>query len=73
MTTITGDNIRMFLTMEELENKLYAIEDQITVREDLIKECVGSLYPSILRDEIKRLHKWKIKRDDFIAEKEMEI
>ena len=65
--------MRMFLTMEEIENKLYAIEDQITVREDLIRECVGNLYPPILRNEITTLQKWKTKRDDFIAEKEMKL
>jgi hypothetical protein len=46
------------------------IEDQIEIREELIGEMVGNLYPAILRNEIKKL---KALRDDFINEREVRL
>lgn len=48
-------------------------DDQIKVRLDLISQCVGTLYPSILYDEIEKLKILKKKKDDFLTENEMEL
>lgn len=47
------------------------IDEQIQVREDLINEMVGSLYPAVLRGEIEKLR--RMKNPDFISEEEMEV
>lgn len=46
------------------------IDDQIKVREELIGQMVGTLYPRILSGEIDKL---KAMRDDFINQTEMKI
>jgi hypothetical protein len=46
------------------------IDEQIKVREKLISEMVGGLYPSILSSEIDKLRKIK---NEFIQEEEMNI
>lgn len=43
-------------------------DEQIKIREKLIGEMVGNLYPRILNGEIEKL---KALRDDFIGENEM--
>ena len=46
------------------------IDDQIKIREELIGQMVGSLYPRILSGEIDKL---KAMKDDFIIQSEMKI
>jgi hypothetical protein len=46
------------------------IDAQINIREDLISECVGSLYPAILQGEIDKL---EVMKTEFIREEEMEL
>ena len=48
----------------------HEIDDQIKVREYLIGQMVGSLYPQVLQGEIDKLKKFK---EDFISEQEMEL
>lgn len=50
--------------------KQHEIEHQIIVREKLISEMVGTLYPSVLRGEIDKL---KSRRGEFLSEKDMNI
>ncbi len=45
-------------------------DEQIKIREKLLTEMVGNLYPSILNSEIEKL---KSIRDDFLNENEMKI
>lgn len=48
----------------------HEIDDQIKVREYLIGQMVGSLYPQVLQGEIDKLKNLK---QEFISEKDMEL
>ena len=55
------------------EIKYNQIDEQIEIREQLIKEMVGSLYPQILRDQIEKLKILKKEKEDFIQKDEMKL
>ena len=46
------------------------IDVQIRVREDLLSQMVGNLYPLILSNEISKL---RLMKSDFITENEMKL
>ena len=62
------ETIEAYLDMKDIKPEF--AESQIRVREDLLDQCVGSLYPAILLNEIEKL---KILKTDFIIEEEMKL
>lgn len=49
-----------YLRVDEVQEEIQKIlEDQVSMRRDMMKQMVGDLYPTIVAGEMQELMRWK--------------